>query len=101
MTIARMAARVLGLAWLVAACATDLRNPQVPPPGSESFVEGYLNGCPSGFADAGREGAEQSYVKDAKRYATEPDYRSGWDAGHLACYEEERRHPKTTFMGTL
>jgi hypothetical protein len=76
------------------ACDTTLVNPQVPPPGSESYRDGYLNGCSSGFADAGRDGYQTDYYKDESRYANEPDYRKGWNEGHVACYEEDIRHPK-------
>jgi hypothetical protein len=79
---------------LLSACDTTLVNPQVPPPGSESYQDGYLNGCPSGFADAGRDGYETSYFKDNTRFANEPDYRKGWNEGYAACFEEDRRYPK-------
>ena len=84
---------------LMNACATNMVNPQVPPPGSESFKVGYLNGCASGFKDARREGYELNYIKDEKRYASDGDYRGGWDKGHTACYEEEIRHPKMLWLG--
>ena len=82
------------VAGLLSACATGLVNPQVPPPGSQSFKEGYHNGCTSGFSDGGRDGYETSYVKDGTRYASEADYRTGWDQGYSACFEEQKYHPK-------
>lgn len=82
------------LAGLLAACATDLVNPQIPPPGPPAFEEGYVDGCYSGFTDAGRDGYQQSYRKDTVRYARETDYKQGWGQGYAACFEEEKRHPK-------
>lgn len=81
------------------ACTTGLVNPQIPPPGSPAFEEGYLHGCYSGFADAGRDGYQQDYRKDAVRYRREPDYKQGWDQGYAACFEEEKRHPKVLGAG--
>lgn len=85
---------LVGLAGSAAACTPGLVNPQIPPPGSSALQDGYLAGCPSGFTDAGRDGYQQDYRKDAARYAGDADYRQGWDQGHGACYEEEKRHPK-------
>ncbi len=86
---------LLGLAGILCACSRNLVNPQIPPPGSPAFEEGYLEGCDSGFASADREGYSASYRKDEARYGSEADYRRGWDAGLAACYEEQLRHPKT------
>jgi hypothetical protein len=81
------------LAGLCGGCASDRT------PGSEALKEGYFHGCRSGFSDAGREGYENKYVKDIQRYASDAEYRSGWDKGHNACYEEERRAPRMIFNG--
>lgn len=93
------AAVVVGLAAPVMACTTTLVNPQIPPPGTPDFQDGYFAGCSSGFADAGRDGYEQGYRKDTHHYATVPDYRQGWDQGQHACFEEEKRHPKIIGAG--
>jgi hypothetical protein len=85
----------LGVVGLVCACTPGMVNPEVPPPGSPTFQDGYLNGCASGFSDAGRPGYQTSYVKDEKRYASDADYRKGWDDGYHACFEEQTRTPKT------
>ncbi len=89
------AALLLGLATALGACSAGLVNPQIPPPGSAMFEQGYLDGCASGFTDAGRDGYETNYRKDEARFAAEADYRDGWWKGHDACYEQERREPKT------
>jgi hypothetical protein len=81
-------------AAVLAACTPGLVNPAVPPPGTESFQEGYIQGCASGYQDARREGYVAAYHKDAARYASEADYRLGWDEGHDRCYQDEMRHPR-------
>lgn len=93
------AALIVVLAAPVMACTATLVNPRIPPPGTPDFRDGYFAGCPSGYADAGRDGYEQAYRKDPARYATEPDYRQGWDHGHNACYEDEKRHPRNIGAG--
>ena len=93
----RPASKVIAAAaigHLLAACAANLMNPQVPPPGPPSYQEGYLDGCRSGFAVAPRVGTETDYQKDEARYAGDVEYRRGWETGLNACYEEEQRHPK-------
>lgn len=87
---------VVLFALLTAGCTAGLVNPQVPPPGSAAFQLGYLRGCAAGFADAGRDGYHSLYVadgRDSTRYASDADYRGGWDRGHAACFEEEHRAP--------
>lgn len=82
------------IAWL-ATSADALVNPQVPPPGgSPAFDEGYVDGCLTGFQDAGRDGYQQAGRKDQARYLSAADYRAGYDQGYQACFEEERRNPK-------
>ena len=90
---------LLGVAMPLAACTSGLVNPQIPPPGSPAFADGYVHGCYSGFTDAGRDGYQQDYRKDTVRYAREPDYKQGWDQGYAACFEEEKRHPKVLGAG--
>lgn len=86
----------VSVAVMLAACAGGLANPQVPPPESAAFSDGYLDGCPSGFDDANREGYETAYRKADTRYSREPDYKSGWDRGYSACFAEQERRPKLT-----
>ena len=86
---------LLGLAGILCACSSNLVNPQIPPPGSPAFEEGYLEGCDSGFASADRPGYSANWRKDEARYGGEPDYRRGWDTGLAACYQEQLRHPRT------
>ena len=90
---------IISIGGLLVACASGLVNPQIPPPGTPAFEEGYVDGCYSGFTDAGRDGYEQAYRKDTVRYAREPDYKKGWDQAYQACFEEEKRHPKVLGAG--
>lgn len=83
-----------GMGLLLIACASNLANPKIPPPGPPGYQEGYLDGCRSGFAVAPRTGAETDYQRNEARYASDGEYRQGWEAGLKACYEEERQHPK-------
>ena len=86
---------VLGLAAGSGACSAGVVNAEIPPAGSASFERGYLDGCASGYADAGRDGYETGDRKDQARFAVEADYRDGWMRGHDACYEQQLRRPKT------
>jgi len=82
------------IAWL-ATCGDALVNPQMPPPGgSPAFDDGYVDGCFTGFQDAGRDGYQQAGRKDQARYLSMADYRAGYDQGYHACFEEEKRNPK-------
>jgi hypothetical protein len=93
---------VIAIAVALSACTGgNLVNPQITPPGSSiAFADGYSPGCLSGFDDANRTGYENAYSKDAERYATEGEYRAGWDRGHDACYLEERLHPRVKGEGS-
>jgi hypothetical protein len=94
----RLLLSALGLvvaAWLSAGAGGELVNPQVPPPGgSDSFNDGYVDGCRTGFQDAGRDGFQQAGHRDDQRYATVADYKTGFDQAYKACFEEEKRNPK-------
>jgi hypothetical protein len=92
----------VAVAFALAACTgSDLVNPQVTPPGSSiAFADGYSPGCLSGFTDANRTGYENTYSKDAGRYATDGEYRAGWDKGHDACYLEEQLRPRIKGEGS-
>ena len=94
-----MAGFLISVAMPLTACTGGVANPQIPPPGSPVFQQSYLDGCSSGFKDAGRDGYEEDYRKDTASYAHEPDYKQGWDEGHAACFEEEKRHPKVLGAG--
>jgi len=85
----------LFVAGLVGACDDTLVNPRVPPPGSSpAFSDGWVDGCLSGFDDAGREGYEHSSVKNEARFTTDPEYRGGFQKAYAACFEEEKLHPR-------
>jgi len=80
---------------LFSACDATLVNPEVPPPGSSpAFSDGWVDGCLSGFADAGREGYEHSAYKNETRFTTDPEYSSGFQKAYAACFEEQQREPR-------
>jgi len=84
----------------VATSGETLVNPQVPPPGhSPAFKDGYVDGCLTGFQDAGRDGYQSAGRKDEKRYLGDKDYAAGFAQGDHACYEEELRTPKIIMGG--
>jgi hypothetical protein len=89
----KMAAILLPL-LLASSGGHAMSNPNVAPAGSsESFEVGYRQGCLTGKHDGGREGFETSYVKDDRLYASDADYRAGWNLGHQTCYDYEIAHP--------
>lgn len=97
----RMSAAVALIFTLAACTGGNFVNPLVTPPGSSvAFADGYSPGCLSGFKDAYRTGYENAYDKDVERYATDSEYRAGWDRGHDACYLEEKLHPRVTGEGS-
>jgi hypothetical protein len=71
-------------ALLAAACAEAPRD------------AGYADGCRSGYFEAGREGYQYNadFRQDAALYATDGEYRRGWDQGRSACIEEQRLAPR-------
>jgi hypothetical protein len=87
---------ILGVGFPLLAFGADLTSPAAPPAGSSpGFRDGYSDGCLTGFADAGRDGYQESGRKDAARYLREEDYKAGFEAGHRACYDEQMRNPRT------
>ena len=95
----RRLAFVASLAGLLGACSAmtpPAANPQVPPPGPEAFRAGYVDGCQTGFGEAGREGYQSVIREDPRRYSGDAEYKRGFDRGRAACYAEEQRHPKVS-----
>jgi hypothetical protein len=69
-------------------------NSSVPPRGATpEFRDGYDDGCVSGYNGAGREGFQTRFAQDAARYASKRAYRTGWNSGYAACFEDQRRAP--------
>jgi hypothetical protein len=78
-----------------AAVSFGITNPLAPPPGqSHMFDDGYGDGCRTGLQDAGRDGYQESGHRDESRYLSEADYKTGFDQGYGACFQEEKQHPK-------
>ncbi|HLI13106.1 MAG TPA: hypothetical protein VKY65_16050 [Alphaproteobacteria bacterium] len=89
------AAPIAGLGLLLVGCANVPSSPELPPPGSSpGFQAGYVDGCWSGFADAGRDPLQLAGRKDEQRFQSDADYRSGFPQGYAACFREEKLHPR-------
>jgi hypothetical protein len=80
---------LLALALMVLSCCGGNALPQ----GSPDFMQGYRDGCASGYSDAGWEIYYDRYRKDHEAYAASADYRRGWDEGHGLCYQKEHDFP--------
>ena len=80
----------------LAACqGSPASAPWFPPAGqSQAFNDGYVQGCLSGYRDAGRDGTIIEQRNDEQRYAADAEYRAGFDRAHAACYEDEKLHPR-------
>ena len=56
-----------------------------------SYKEGYTQGCSIGVSDAWRDRVSGGFPPINDRpaeYASDPEFRSGWDAGYKSCYEK-------------
>ena len=62
------------------------------PPGSESYQDGWLQGCFEGYSAGGWRGYD--YYIDPIRLANEDDYRQGREDGLQRCYKEAIARPK-------
>jgi len=74
--------------------AGSIPNPAVPPRGATAALrDGYNDGCLSGYNGAGREGFQTRFTRDGARYASNGAYRTGWNNGYAACFEDQLRAP--------
>ena len=62
------------------------------PPGTESYRQGWRQGCFEGYTVGGWKGYD--YHLDAKRIAADSDYRQGRNDALQTCYEEASARPK-------
>lgn len=62
------------------------------PEGTESYRDGWLQGCFEGYTAGGWKGYD--YHIDAARLANDPDYRAGREDGLWECYKEASARPK-------
>lgn len=91
--------RLMVLVAVLAAGCTIVAppDPERPPPGPPALQEGYISGCLAGYVDSQRDGYQGYYAEDplySQRYQTDAEYRGGWNLGHAACIEEQRRAPR-------
>jgi hypothetical protein len=80
------AAIILSLLW-VAGCASQhlvqIRGELHQKGVSDEFADGYVDGCSSGYHDAGN--YHYDFSKDMPRYDSQPFYSEGWDEGYQKC----------------
>ena len=89
----RKVAGATAIMGILGACAY-VSNPGFPDPArSQDYRLAYMAGCDCGFADAGRDGFQNAYQRDEKRFQSDPEYRNGWQDGYNACFAEQRRTP--------
>ena len=67
------------------------------PPHTAEYEMGYWDGCNTGYAEAGRPGYEAAAYKNLQRFATDEEYRHGWEDGEHVCYDREVRFPTVPF----
>lgn len=65
----------------------------IPPPGSDAFQRGYIDGCWSGWGLAAKPGFEALFYRNEARFASDEDYHRGWVQGELDCYNEQMNFP--------
>lgn len=65
----------------------------IPPPGSDAFQRGYIDGCWTGYGVAAKPGYEAIFYKDEARFASDADYQRGWLQGQTDCYNEQMNFP--------
>ena len=91
--IMRKVAVSTAIMGILAACAF-VPNPAIPDPArSQEYRLAYMAGCDCGFTDAGRDGFQNAYQLDEKRFQSDSEYRNGWQDGYGACFAEQRRTP--------
>lgn len=69
---------IVGLLLALVACGTT--DAELQSEGrSQAYIDGFHDGSHSGMEEEGNN--FEQYVRDEQRYASEADYRAGWDAG--------------------
>ena len=78
----RILCTILALCWLLCSCVTSLME---VPPGPLAYMEGFKDGCNSGYVAAGH--PYYTWTKDHDWYNDVDDilYKQGWDDGFIKC----------------
>ena len=63
------------------------------PEGSKEFQKGYTDGCKTGLLCSGD--IHKKWTRDKKRYATDEEYKRGWEEGFFKCIGEVEITEKT------
>ena len=53
---------------------------------SDTYIDGYIDGCSSGYHRAGD--YQYSFSRDMPRYQSDQLHSKGWDEGYQACKSE-------------
>jgi hypothetical protein len=77
---------------MLAAGCSQVADSSAPPTGSAFLQDGYRAGCQSGKAEANVDMDMPGYEQDSSKYASNVDYRSGWDLGYRRCYDDYSEH---------
>ena len=90
--LGRAAQRIgaFALATLLSACEAV---GSIPPPGSDAFQRGYIDGCWSGWGLAAKPGFEALFYRNEARFSSDEEYHAGWVQGELECYNEQMNFP--------
>ena len=81
---------VVALAAFLSAC--DAVG-SIPPPGSDAFQRGYIDGCWSGWGLAAKPGFEALFYRNEARFTSDKEYHTGWVQGELECYNQQMNFP--------
>lgn len=71
----------------------DMHNDFLMQGRSETYSDGYIDGCASGM----RQGGDHRFMfsKNESRYKAEKEYRTGWEQGLQFCREEAQDRSKS------
>ncbi|MFI4988970.1 MAG: hypothetical protein ACHQF3_16205 [Alphaproteobacteria bacterium] len=73
-------------------------DPRAPPANSSAtFKEGYEIGCPAGIESASASSSGWTNAKSDPRYASDLEFKKGWDQGFFTCQSQARN--KSLFGG--
>ncbi len=83
----RNAVPVFVMAVLLAGCGS-----YAPEGSSPEYASAYNDGCRSGYQQGGR-GDYSAPPRNNESYATNVEYREGWDAGFNECFDRAISQP--------
>lgn len=90
--------------FILAACSAfqplsrEVTDRAAGPDTSEAFKVGFHEGCMSGYSEAGN--PYNKFTKNRTRYASDNDYKAGWDEAYDRCYKRYRGAGEDYFRAT-